>query len=249
MANKKNVVILLVVVILITSFGWYQYHKSIVGSLNVSLQNLMQKEKNYEAEIELYKIKLNEITVEGERIEVWQQMKNDLAKHDAYRSKELVKIIRKLNDDNVGKTIDIYSGDDNYQEIETWYELPYDDSAKLKSNLEMIAIYLSEYSFGGYPIEVVNVAEVDNEKIAYIDISDPDKYDNAWVVNFFGGSTAGYITSEVLINSFLQKDNDYEVWIDAVRFTFEGENGYITDHDPSLFNAIYYRDGNIIYDE
>lgn len=120
----------------------------------------------------------------------------------------------------------------------------------LKQKVTTIANALSVGCFSNLPIEVENIEEVNNKKIAIINLK--ESADNqgikdmtklkgkSWALNYLQGSTGGTITSTSLIETFLQKEHTGE-WIDGVRFLYNGSkcDDDLFQHAPDLTQVSY----------
>lgn len=120
----------------------------------------------------------------------------------------------------------------------------------LKQKLTVIANTLSEGYFNSLPIEVVKIENVNNKKIAVINLK--ESADNqgikdmtklkgkSWALNYLQGSAGGTITSTSLIETFLQREHAGE-WIDGVRFLYNGSpcDDNLFQHAPELTKVSY----------
>lgn len=141
----------------------------------------------------------------------------------------------------------IYTADEYSYDIETNYYITIAKSAILLEKLDIIAMKLSKYSFNGLPIDVIGIENIDGKQIAVVKLEeaeenigeiDPSQLKGkTWKVHYFQGSTGGYVTSTILVESFLQRDLD-EKWIDGVRFLYDEQN-VGTDHVSSIFEINY----------
>lgn len=141
----------------------------------------------------------------------------------------------------------IYTADEYSYDIETNYYITIAKNATLLEKLDIIAMKLSKYSFNGLPIDVIGIENIDGKQIAVVKLEeaeenigeiDPSQLKGkTWKAHYFQGSTGGYVTSTILVESFLQRDLD-EKWIDGVRFLYDEQN-VGTDHVSSIFEINY----------
>ncbi|MCH4889465.1 hypothetical protein EZV73_17930 [Acidaminobacter sp. JC074] len=251
----------LILVLLIVGFSL----RSDIENLSITLQSkdehlaqLDDKIMDLDAELKLTKETLNE--AEAEKLVLENKLKNDeLAnQYDSMRFYHLYRssyqrenLIKQLSNDLIKYKEDyliIYGSDDQAQEVELAYFIDYDKELSLVEQLKWIADNMSEYSFAGYPIELVAIEDIEGKKIAHVDLREPENQENGWSVNFFMGSSQGIMTADTLVESFLQKDRELDEWIDGVYFSYQGKRDWITDHDPALCLYTYYRDGSRLED-
>lgn len=126
---------------------------------------------------------------------------------------------------------------DGNHEILFYTSIPKDFS--LEEQLNSIGNKLSQYCFEGLPIDLVEIKEIGNKKVAVINLKESGKTDGKfWTTSYFQGSSGGSITSTQLIETFLQRDY-WGKWINGVEFLYEN-NKIDFDHTPNL-NDINYR--------
>lgn len=112
------------------------------------------------------------------------------------------------------------------------------DNLDLKDKLDILAQGMSRARFDGLGIEIVEIRNEDNKKIAVVDLTEvPNEKDTGWSSIYFQGSTGGIITSMSLEETFLQRDYDGE-WIDGVEFLYQGEQVDFS-HMESFWETIY----------
>ncbi|HZK84683.1 MAG TPA: hypothetical protein VFC58_08415 [Desulfosporosinus sp.] len=122
-------------------------------------------------------------------------------------------------------------------------------SIELKQKLIILANALSEGYFNNLPIEVVKIEDINNKKIAVINLNETKENQGikeqikltgtSWVANYFQGSTGGKLTTVKLIETMLQREHT-EQGIDGVRFLY---NNGVCDfqHIPDLKNVNYLK--------
>lgn len=144
-------------------------------------------------------------------------------------------------------TLSIYSVDPNTMEIKqnSTVEVNADDS--LNDKLSKLANAISKSDFNSLPIEIKSIDTINGKKVATINLSEtsankgvtnPSELKSPnWRSNF-QGSAGGQITSDSLLETFLQIQYKGE-WIDGVRFLYENEN--IEFEHVSNLSEIQYR--------
>jgi hypothetical protein len=120
----------------------------------------------------------------------------------------------------------------------------------LKQKVTAAANALSVGCFSNLPVEVMNIEEVNNKKIAVINLKESDENQGitdmtklkgkSWALNYLQGSTGGAITSTSLIETFLQREHTGG-WIDGVRFLYNGSkcDDNLFQHAPDLTQVSY----------
>lgn len=93
--------------------------------------------------------------------------------------------------------------------------------------LEQLTAGISELLFGGLAIEFTGIKEEDGRQVAWIDL----KGSADWT-ELLQGSTGGGITSQALVESYLQRDYKNS-WVAGVHFTMDGEDIKL-EHAPLL---------------
>ena len=102
-----------------------------------------------------------------------------------------------------------------------------DKSVSLKLQMQQLANELSKSVFNNYTIEVTQINNVKGKKVAIINLKDNEKEKQNWESSFFAGSCGGAVTSNSLVETFLQRK--YKgTWVDGVTFTYNGKE-LITD--------------------
>lgn len=138
---------------------------------------------------------------------------------------------------------------DTYEkEISLYMTIPKD--ASIKDQLDVLAQKLSNYNFRKLPINVLRIEEVDNKKIAVVNLEETKKEDNlevyspTWNTGYFQGSAGGLITTVTLVDTFLQRDHEGD-WIDGVRFLYNNKETKEFEYEHvGLFNGPHYREIN-----
>lgn len=117
----------------------------------------------------------------------------------------------------------VYGPDDEWMEPEINFHVAVPVGESLIGQLRILADRLSRFRFEGHPIEVLRIEESRDQRIAVVDLREPE-YEGAttWQHGFFQGSTGGQFTTMTLTRTFLQPEYDGE-WIDAVEFLYQGE--------------------------
>lgn len=174
------------------------------------------------------------------------------AKNNALNSiiEEQVTIIKSVNNNEFNRQfviLPLYTVDDYTHEVKTNYYITVAENATLLEKLDTIAIKLSEYSFNELPIDVISIDNIDGKKIAVVRLEEAEENigvidlsqfrGQTWKMHYFQGSSGGFITSTILVESFLQRDLEEE-WIDGVLFKYDGQN-VGTDHVSSIFEINY----------
>lgn len=113
----------------------------------------------------------------------------------------------------------IYNEDANTMEIKEVSTIEINEDLSLDDKLKELGNSLSQKVFDKLPIELKSIDTVDGKKIATINLKDSG--DSKWSQKF-QGSTGGQITSDSLIETFLQVKYSGE-WIDGVKFLYNDE--------------------------
>jgi hypothetical protein len=133
--------------------------------------------------------------------------------------------------------LSIYTIDVNSFEPNESSTIEVNESLSLIDKLTELSKAVSEKNFDNLSIEVKSIDTVDGKKIATINLADTDN--NKWLPKF-QGSTGGSVTSNTLIENFLQSNNKSETqWIDGVKFLYNNE-AIESEHVPDL-STIKYR--------
>ncbi len=135
----------------------------------------------------------------------------------------------------------VYSIDPNSYETRILDSIKIGDEEPLSDILKTISVHLSRKVFYNLPILLDSIIIQDDKKILYINLIESIGK-KKWNRNLFQGSTGGYITSNTLLENFLQRDYHGE-WIDGVHFSYEGVpiTGDYFDHMGSL-HGLMWRD-------
>ena len=185
-------------------------------------RNKILENKNNELEIELEKLQWNIKNLSNKT--EWQ--KNELISalnEETFKKSNLILPVYRANIDTYEREIDFYK------------ILP--KNISLKEQLQAIGNSLSEYYYNNSPIEVLKIENIDNKKIATIDLREDKGNEVGWANMFFQGSAGGTITSTTLTETFLQRDYDDEC-IDGVKFLYEGKDVEF-EHVFNLQEIIY----------
>ncbi len=131
-------------------------------------------------------------------------------------------------------TLSIYNEDADTMELKEIATIEVNEKSSLEDKLKDLSKSLSEKTFDKLPIEVKSIDTVDGKKIATINLTDSN---NEWVQKF-QGSTGGQVTSDSLIETFLQVKAKGE-WIDGVKFLYKNEP--IEYEHASTLSEVQYR--------
>lgn len=115
--------------------------------------------------------------------------------------------------------LSIYTEDANTMEIKEVSTIEVNEDLSLEDKLKELGNALSEKVFDKLPIEVKSIDKIDGKKIATINLK--DNGDSKWTLKF-QGSTGGQITSDSLLETFLQVKYSGE-WIDGVKFLYNDQ--------------------------
>ena len=133
--------------------------------------------------------------------------------------------------------LSIYTIDENSLEPNQSSTLEVNESLSLEDKLKELSKTVSEKKFDKLTIEVKSMDTVNGKKVATINLADSGT--NKWVPKF-QGSTGGAVTSNTLIENFLQSNNKSRgEWIDGVKFLYNNES-IEYDHVSNL-STIQYR--------
>ncbi len=120
-------------------------------------------------------------------------------------------------DNKSDETLSLYKIDENSLEPNKDTDITISNSDSLENRVQCLADSVSKDYFSGLPIKVKSIDSVDGKKIATINLVDGDN-NSSWK-DHFQGSTGGQITTDTLIENFLQVSYKGE-WIDGVTFLY-----------------------------
>lgn len=133
--------------------------------------------------------------------------------------------------------LSIYSIDDNSLEPNESSTIEVNENSSLEDKLKQLSKSLSEKKFDNLSIEVKSIDNVNGKKVATINLTDSNN--KKWSQKF-QGSTGGAVTSNTLIENFLQSNNKARgEWIDGVKFLYNNEK--IEYEHVSDMSNIQYR--------
>ena len=133
--------------------------------------------------------------------------------------------------------LSIYTIDENSLEPNESSTIEVNESSSLEDKLKELSKAVSEKKFDKLSIEVKSIDTVNGKKVATINLADSGT--NKWVPKF-QGSTGGAVTSNTLIENFLQSNNKSRgEWIDGVEFLYHNET--IEYEHVSDLSTIKYR--------
>lgn len=134
--------------------------------------------------------------------------------------------------------LSIYNIDENSLEPNESGTIEVNENLSLEDKLKQLAKTISEKKFDNLPIEVKSIDTVNGKKVATINLTDANN--KKWSQKF-QGSTGGSVTSNTLIENFLQSNNKSKgEWIDGVKFLYNNE-AIEYEHASDLSN-VKYRD-------
>lgn len=235
---KTAFLILIFLIILLFIINIIFYNPSITkkeNSQQEKIDELQSKVINIEDEFKNQKDENNKLNQELVDLQ-------DSLKRNKELVEEQVKIINnkenwRFKQNNLIFPIYTANWFDGTREILFYTSLPKDFS--LEEQLNSIAYKLSQYCFEGLPIDLIEIKEVENKKVAVVNLKEFGKdEDKLWTTSYFQGSSGGSITSTQLIETFLQRDY-WGKWINGVEFLYEN-NKIDFEHTPNL-NDINYR--------
>ena len=117
--------------------------------------------------------------------------------------------------------LSIYSIDENSLEPNVSSTIDVKETLSLEDKLKELSKALSEKQFDKLPIEVKSIDTVNGKKVVTINLT--DSTNKKWVPKF-QGSTGGAITSNTLIENFLQSNNRNKgEWVDGVKFLYNNK--------------------------
>lgn len=133
--------------------------------------------------------------------------------------------------------LSIYNIDDNSLEPNESGTIELNESLSLEDKLKELSKTVSEKKFDKLTINVKSIDTIDGKKVATIDLADSST--NKWIQKF-QGSTGGAVTSNTLIENFLQSNNKSKgEWIDGVQFLYNNEK-IEYEHVPDL-STVHYK--------
>lgn len=133
--------------------------------------------------------------------------------------------------------LSIYSIDENSLEPNESSTIEVDENLSLENKLKQLCKTLSEKKFDNLSLEVKSIDTVNGKKVATINLADAN--DKKWSQKF-QGSTGGAVTTNTLIENFLQSSNKSRgEWIDGVKFLYNNEK--IEYEHASDLSDIQYR--------
>ncbi|BCZ48275.1 hypothetical protein psyc5s11_43420 [Clostridium gelidum] len=133
--------------------------------------------------------------------------------------------------------LSIYTIDDNSLEPNESSTIEVNENLSLEDKLKELSKTVSEKKFDKLTIDVKSIDTVDGKKVATINLADSGA--NKWTQKF-QGSTGGAVTSNTLIENFLQTNNKSKgEWIDGVKFLYN--NKAIEYEHVSDLSTIQYR--------
>ncbi|WP_315067156.1 hypothetical protein [uncultured Clostridium sp.] len=133
--------------------------------------------------------------------------------------------------------LSIYSIDENSLEPNESSTIEVDDNLSLDDKLKQLCKTLSEKKFDNLSLEVKSIDTVNGKKVATINLADANN--KKWSQKF-QGSTGGAVTTNTLIENFLQSNNKSRgEWIDGVKFLYNNEK--IEYEHASDLSDIQYR--------
>lgn len=235
---KTAFLILIFLIILLFIINIIFYNPSITKKENAQqekIDELQSKVMNIEDEFKNHKDKNNRLNQELVDLQ-------DSLKRNKELVEEQVKIINnkdnwRFKQNNLIFPIYTVNWFDGNLEILFYTSLPKDFS--LEEQLNSIGNKLSQYCFEGLEIDLVEIKEIENKKVAVVNLKESGKDDGKrWTTSYFQGSSGGSATSTQLIETFLQRDY-WGKWINGVEFLYEN-NKIDFEHTLNL-NDINYR--------
>lgn len=239
MGKKFKTTFLIVIILVISLFiiNIIFYNPSMTKKENEqqeTINELLSKIMNIEDEFKHYKDENNRLN---------QELFN--LQDSLIRNKELVEEQVKIinNKDNWrfkqnNLIFPIYTANwfDGNREILFYTSQPKELS--LEEQLNSIAYKLSQYCFEGLSIDLVEIKEIENKKVAVVNLKELDNSEGKlWTTSYFQGSSGGGVTSTQLIETFLQRDY-WGKWINGVEFLYEN-NKIEFEHTPNLYDINY----------
>ena len=131
--------------------------------------------------------------------------------------------------------LSIYTIDENSLEPNESSTIEVNENLSLEDKLKELSKAVSEKKFDKLSIEIKSIDTVNGKKVATINLADTDK---KWLPKF-QGSTGGSVTSNTLIENFLQSNNKSKgEWIDGVKFLYNNKT-IEYDHVADLSTTQY----------
>ena len=132
--------------------------------------------------------------------------------------------------------LSIYTIDVNSLEPNESNTIEVNETLSLEDKLKALSKEISEKKFDKLPIEVKSIDTVKGKKVATINLTDSSTL--KWVPKF-QGSTGGTVTTNTLIENFLQSNNKSRgEWIDGVKFLYNN-NPIEYEHVADLSTTQY----------
>lgn len=132
--------------------------------------------------------------------------------------------------------LSIYSIDENSLEPNESGTIEVDGNLSLEDKLKQLCKALSTQKFDNLSLEVKSIDTINGKKVATINLTDANN--KKWSQKF-QGSTGGAVTTNTLIENFLQSTNKSRgEWIDGVKFLYNNEQ-IEYEHAESLSNIQY----------
>ena len=131
--------------------------------------------------------------------------------------------------------LSIYTIDENSLEPNESSTIEVNENLSLEDKLKELSKAVSEKKFDKLSIEIKSIDTVNGKKVATINLADTNK---EWLPKF-QGSTGGSVTSNTLIENFLQSNNKSKgEWIDGVKFLYNNKT-IEYDHVADLSTTQY----------
>jgi len=148
--------------------------------------------------------------------------KTTVEQNNDSKSSSEVKDNKPEEDAKVNKVkLSIYNIDENSLEPNESSTIEVDEKLSLEDKLKALSKAVSEKKFDKLPIEIKSIDTVNGKKVATINLTDSSN--SKWVPKF-QGSTGGSVTSNTLIENFLQSNNKSKgEWIDGVKFLYNNQ--------------------------
>lgn len=129
-------------------------------------------------------------------------------------------------------TFIVYTTDVDTYEKKELKKVQIQKDLPLEEQLNILGKQLSESQFESLPIEVLEIYEKENKKIARINLKDNEvinKEQKTWTQYLNSGSTGSLMTANTLKETFLQREYKGN-WIDGVEFFCNGQPIPEMDH-------------------